>query len=119
MIFIYVCCGGIIGAISRYLVTIQFTKYAPKVNSYVSTLIVNGIGSLLLGVVIGLKDSFTYDNLLTGISAGIIGSFTTYSTFALDCMKLIRQKRWVESIVYISITSILVISLFSIGYYLL
>src|SRR5665648_1103210 len=75
--------GGFFGAIARYLIS---TSAAPLV----STLIVNIAGSFLLGLLM-------YANEYTGMfspktryfaATGFLGSFTTFSTFAVQSFSL-------------------------------
>src|SRR5665648_349270 len=75
--------GGFFGAIARYLIS---TSAAPLV----STLIVNITGSFLLGLLM-------YSNEYTGrfspktryfAATGFLGSFTTFSTFAVQSISL-------------------------------
>lgn len=119
MTFIFVCLGGIFGAIGRYLVSIITTKHFSPSRPYVSTLIVNGIGSFALGIMVNLFEGSLHNSMLIGITGGVIGSFTTYSTFALDCIKFIRDKKWASFCYYLVGTFILSIGLFSVGLYIL
>jgi CrcB protein len=75
--------GGV-GAILRFrldgLVQMRFDTRFP-----LGTLVVNGLGSLLLGLLIGL-DLTGDDMLLAG--AATLGSFTTFSTWMLETERL-------------------------------
>ncbi|SFM44316.1 fluoride efflux transporter CrcB [Methanolobus profundi] len=77
--------GGSIGAILRYLVS----GAIPKVNGIpAGTLAVNSIGSFILA-------AFTFTSvegtLRFFISVGMLGSFTTFSTFAFESFKLLEE----------------------------
>ncbi|KAA0548130.1 CrcB family protein [Bacillus sp. BGMRC 2118] len=116
MTFLAVCIGGIFGAIGRYIIGVITTKYLT--NAYVSTLIVNGTGSFALGVFMNKYHSLP-SLIFIMITVGLIGSFTTYSTFALDCVKFIHQKRWIACLYYISGTLSISIGLFGVGYWII
>lgn len=118
MTFIYVCLGGIFGALGRYLVSIFTPKYFSHSRPYVSTLIVNGLGSFALGIMVHLFEGSLHNSMLVGITVGVIGSFTTFSTFALDCIKFIQDKKWASLWYYLVGTFILSIGLFSVGLYI-
>ncbi|WP_456275687.1 fluoride efflux transporter FluC [Bacillus sp. AK128] len=94
MTLFYVCIGGSIGALVRYLMTVLITKKLSNFGSYTATLVINVMGSFLLGVILGLLNEPASNTLTTGITIGIIGAFTTYSTFSLDCVRLIRENKW-------------------------
>jgi CrcB protein len=77
--------GGFAGASLRYLVDAAFTAPFPW-----GTLLVNVVGSFLLGVLL-------YENRLAGVlspqtrlvvGTGFLSSFTTYSTFAVETASL-------------------------------
>ncbi len=86
-----VALGGAIGAASRYLLGgwIQ-GRLGPDFPW--GTFIVNVTGSLLIGVVLGLVDR----GALSGVArlflaVGILGGYTTFSTFSYETLKLIEQ----------------------------
>jgi CrcB protein len=118
---LFVCIGGVIGALGRYFFGILITTLFPKMKNHTSTLIINGIGSFILGIVLAnfvVADGDSTARLL-GITVGVVGSFTTYSTFSLDCVKLIQSKRWTEVVQYISTTLLISIGFYSIGFFLI
>lgn len=86
-----VAAGGAIGAVVRYLLGgwIQ-GRLGPDFPW--GTFIVNVSGSLLIGVVLGLVDR----GALSGearlfLAVGILGGYTTFSTFSYETLKLIEQ----------------------------
>lgn len=85
MKYIYVATGAMIGSTCRYALTL----ITPMVLFPIHTLLVNCIGSLLLGFVSFHPTLANKWKLLIGV--GGLGSFTTFSTFALDLLKLFQQ----------------------------
>jgi CrcB protein len=84
--------GGLIGSIARYLTASYFTKVFPSAFPY-GTFIVNVVGCLIIGIVFGLSERFSW---LTPewrffLATGICGGFTTFSSFAYENIKLIQE----------------------------
>jgi fluoride exporter len=84
-----VMAGGAIGAGLRYGVSmITFLSGGFPW----STLVVNLVGSFLIGfaaVSFGLSSESTSAKLFFMI--GILGAFTTFSTYSLDCIRLVKN----------------------------
>ncbi|MCR2820611.1 fluoride efflux transporter FluC [Lederbergia panacisoli] len=95
MTIFYVAIGGFFGAIARYGIG-QFLKH--NISDFpFPTILVNIIGSFSLGVIIGSTLPMGI-NLLFGV--GFLGSFTTYSTFMVENVKLILEKKWKSMLIY-------------------
>lgn len=73
--------GGAIGAILRYL----FGIYIPSDRFPFATLAVNVLGSFLLGLFVFAGAS---NDTLLFVGVGICGSFTTYSSFSVETVRL-------------------------------
>ncbi len=99
-----VAVGGALGAGARYLTT----SILP-IDSYWSTLVINLIGSLLLGIIAGgLHGPGTIsDEFLLLLGTGILGAFTTMSTFSLDLVKLIDEAQWATATLYLGSTALI------------
>lgn len=83
--------GGMAGCILRYLTTLLV-----KQNMFpYATWIVNIVGSLAIGMIMGLaakQDHF--DNWRLFLATGICGGFTTFSAFAWENFQLLQQQRY-------------------------
>lgn len=81
-----VALGGFLGAPARYHVDrlLQRGLVFPF-----GTLTVNAIGSLLLGLLVGVVDDTATTYALLGI--GFCGAFTTYSTFGYETLRLFED----------------------------
>lgn len=97
---VWVAAGGFFGAMARY----GMSRWIGKRNSTLfplGTLVINLLGSFLLGMIIGSEwgDPFS---LLFG--TGFLGAFTTFSTFKLESVQLGMNKEWRMFAVYLGIS---------------
>ncbi len=86
--------GGGIGSIVRYLVTLLVTQRAGAGYSWGATLLINVTGSLIIGAVFELSQTRAIGmSQLTRIflMTGVLGGFTTFSTFSLDMVTLVAD----------------------------
>ena len=98
---IYVASGGAVGAVLRYLTSNFYKFYFP--NFPIGTLFINFIGSFLVGILASnLESRGTSDIFIKYfLIIGILGSFTTFSTFSLETIQLANDKKLFLSLVYI------------------
>ncbi len=91
MKLIYLFLGGGLGSVARYMVSGWSHRIMGDSFPW-GTLSVNVIGSLLIGLLWGY---FEMRNIGPGLRmflfVGFLGGFTTFSTFALETMNLLRS----------------------------
>ena len=109
--------GGFIGAILRAY-TAGLVNNAFKHDIPFGTVAVNLIGSFILGTLIGLIQYSAIQNpyIKSMLTTGMMGAFTTFSTFAVESFFLIKNGLIIESLVYISLNVIGSILLAAAGY---
>ena len=101
-------CGGFFGAISRYLVSelvfIVFGTGMPY-----GTLMVNVVGSFLLGIVaqLALAGNFLTTTTSSFLGIGFLGAFTTFSTFSVQTLELLESGSPLKALLNISLNLIL------------
>ncbi len=94
MIVVGVMVAGACGAVLRYLVDHVVQRRSAGAFPF-GTLVINVSGSFVLGVLTG---SALHDGVsatwLTVAGTGLIGAYTTFSTFAFDAARLAEADRW-------------------------
>lgn len=103
--------GGFLGAILRYLVSGMAARVAELPTG---TLIVNVIGSTVLSI---LTFSSVPDSTMYLVNIGLLGSFTTFSTFAYETFKLLEEGEDMYFILNISLNVLLCLMGIVAGYF--
>ncbi|MHC0037670.1 fluoride efflux transporter CrcB [Pseudoneobacillus sp. C159] len=97
--------GGVIGALLRYSIFIWFNYQGFSYPT--GTLCINLIGCFTLGYLQGIAKDYELPRwLVTGVGTGIIGSFTTFSTFSMDVTQLIKDGFIISACTYILASAI-------------
>jgi CrcB protein len=111
--------GGAIGSILRYLSGWFASKYFQGFFP-LSTLLINVLGSLLIGVFIGVLAKYYPENqpLKFLLIVGFCGGFTTFSSFAVENYNLFKNGNQLSAYMYIISSVILTISAVGIGNYI-
>lgn len=94
--------GGIIGALLRYLVGLSFPPSHPGAFP-LATFIINMIGSFVLSWLTAkmAHSSHVPQWVVTGIGTGIIGAFTTFSTFSVETTHLFLGSYYLMAVFYL------------------
>ena len=107
---IYVACGGAFGAMLRYAATDMLARLNGTSFPY-GTLSVNVLGSLLMGAwiaaVLVMPSLAKAKDLHLLIAVGVLGGFTTFSTFSLDMFLLAERGLYTQAIIYVAASVIL------------
>ena len=117
--FLFVALGAALGANARYIIGLwaagRFGAHFPY-----GTLIVNVLGSLLLGFVIVLTTerlTLSPETRLL-LTVGFLGSFTTFSSFAVESIALSRDSGFLISLLNVFGNNLLALAAALIGAYL-
>ncbi len=98
--------GGAIGSMARYGMSVLVGRFWSG-SFPLAILLINIIGSVLMGVFIGLLARFMppmANEIRLFIAVGVLGGFTTFSSFSLDTITLIERGELVQAIFYVALS---------------
>ncbi len=103
--YLLVGLGGFFGSISRFA-TAQFMQRFFQTTFPVGTLTVNIVGSLVIGILFGLSEYFTWlsPSMRMFLAVGFCGGFTTFSSFAYENISLLRDAQYFSFILYLGVS---------------
>ena len=99
--FFWVAIGGALGASLRFISSSFFNLFYP--NLPIGTFIVNVIGSFIIGLLINSLEVRNLSEIFIKyfLIIGVLGSFTTFSSFSYEVIELYNNKKLFLSIIYI------------------
>lgn len=108
-----VAVGGASGALSRAAI---LRWLGPHLGPY-ATLSVNVLGSLAIGVLWGYLLSRQHSSVLVwnALGVGLLGGFTTYSSYSLDVLRLLQAGKFSAAIGYALGTLVLSLTACALG----
>jgi CrcB protein len=110
--------GGFIGAICRYGMS-AFVQRNQTLSAFpYGTLLVNLAGCLLIGIAVGMIDQrhLLGPEVRLFVLVGLLGGFTTYSTFAWETLTVAKGSGFVPALTYVSLHIIAGLALAAAGY---
>jgi len=107
--------GAIGGAILRYV--IQRAANLAFTHPY-GTLLVNVVGSFLIGLVAGFFLHRAYSVWYYAITAGFCGSFTTFSSISLEVFEMLRMGDYWRALFYVGISLVSGLLAVALGWWL-
>ncbi len=117
--YLLVSLGAAVGGGLRYWVSNITYKIFPSTFPY-GTLAVNLIGSLLLGILIFLFDDkeLITPGLKLFLAVGFCGGFTTFSTFSLETINLLKDSQYIPGLLNILLNLFLCLAGVALAYFL-
>lgn len=118
--WLYVALGGGAGATLRYFVMEWVARRLGAEFPY-STLTVNILGSLCMGLLVGLLARYLpphQQEIRSFVAVGVLGGFTTFSTFSLDALTLIERGAWGSSLLYMLASVLLCVAGLALGLFI-
>jgi len=113
-----VAAGGAIGAVLRYGVIQQLIMRLHPHPFPLGTLLVNVIGSALIGVLMAkVAAGGLSENARLLLVTGVLGGFTTFSAFSFDALELFPRGQHVQVALYIGGSVVLSLVACALGYF--
>ena len=111
-----VAAGGALGAVARYLVFVQMGQWF-GVGFPWGTITVNILGSFLMGAFIEASALVWSPSpeLRAFVVVGVLGAFTTFSTFSMDVVALAQRGAYAPAAAYIAGSVVLSIAALFVG----
>ena len=119
-----VAVGGVIGALARAGIGVVIPHPDPSAWPW-ATFITNLLGCVLLGLVVAYADGRHEQWLITAptrarlvrplLATGVLGGFTTFSTFAVELVRLLRVNEVVLAGLYAALSAVVGIGLFALA----
>jgi len=100
-----VAVGGATGSVARYVIGAMLLRSSGAFP--ISTLLINVVGSFLIGLFARLFDAPDHNQVLrVALTVGLCGGFTTFSTFSAETVTLLSQGKAGRAALYISMSVI-------------
>lgn len=93
--------GGGLGAVGRFALALFIDERTPLHFPW-GTFVVNAVGCFAIGLLATLADvrGVVPPGLRLFLVAGLLGGFTTFSTFGLETWRLVESGRWPVALLY-------------------
>jgi CrcB protein len=110
--------GGAAGSVLRFMVSTGVHRVLGKDFPY-GTLTVNVLGSLLMGFlfIMLVERQISSIELRSGILFGVLGAFTTFSSFSFETLALMESGDWAKALVnvFLSVSACLLATWVGLG----
>ncbi|MGW8310806.1 MAG: fluoride efflux transporter CrcB [Thiogranum sp.] len=108
--------GGAVGAVLRYWVSTGVYAFSGRGFPY-GTLAVNVLGSLVMGFLfVWLLERLSNDLTLRAfLLIGLLGAFTTFSTFSVETLNLIESGQLARALVNVLLSVVLCVAAAALG----
>ena len=126
MAYFLIALGSALGGIARYWCSLAVATATGSAFPW-GTMTVNVVGSALIGVALGVVEpesrwqlpTVTRDFINHFFMIGVLGGFTTFSSFSLQTLSLIREQHWGQAGANVVLSVFLCLLAVSLGYWLI
>lgn len=114
MTWLSVLVGGAVGAVLRHVIAAR-VQLRSKRTFPVGILVVNLTGAFALGLLSGADHDGAPAWVFTTLQAGLLGAYTTYSTWAVDSLRLLERRQLAAAAVNLAAALAAGIALIALG----
>ena len=115
---VFVFLGGGIGSVLRYLIGLKLNSASLAYGTFIA----NVLGSLLIGLLMGYHLKATNNplsqNQMTFLIIGVLGGFTTFSSFMYENLQFLIQEQYLRFVSYSLASIVLGLSAVFVGFLL-
>jgi len=87
--YLFIAFGGALGSVLRFFLSgVMAHRFG---HAFLGTMFVNVTGSFVIGFIAALGPIKPWEQLLM---IGVLGGYTTFSSFSLQTLELMHQGRW-------------------------
>ena len=89
--------GGGTGAVARYLCGVGYVRALGPNQALPATFFINILGGLLMGLLVGVlavRGGAAQDRWRVLLGVGVLGGFTTFSSFSLETVLMIQRRTY-------------------------
>lgn len=116
--WLFVALGGATGSMARYGVGRVAARVVGPGYPWAGTFTVNIVGGLLMGLLTGalaFRGAGDQERWRLLLAVGVLGGFTTFSSFSLDASAMIQRRAWDMAAGYVLASVVLSISALFLG----
>lgn len=111
---VQIAAGGALGAVARYITGVATIRLMGHGFPW-GTLVVNIVGSFLMGALIVYFAERSATRLSPFLMTGLLGGFTTFSAFSLDALTLYERGQTGVAALYIAASVVLSLAAIALG----
>lgn len=105
MTWLYVALGGAAGASLRHAAGLWLAPLTLRTGWPLSVLLINVLGAFFLGLLLTLVGRGTLGEAARlALGTGLLGGFTTFSTFSVDIDQLLTRGAYAEAALYLGLS---------------
>lgn len=103
---LFIAGGGGVGAVLRFVIAGWGQRLVPGVFP-LGTLLVNVMGCLAIGLVAAVfaGPALVREEYRLALLVGLLGGFTTFSTFGYETLQLLTDREWGSAALYVGLNN--------------